>query len=334
MLGDARRVEVDGGPPVLGLHAPACAHLVEDRLLTASRGPSESVNSSPAALRGRRRTPASSRESRPLHGGQAPPFGWYCRASRSRASAPSPSGDAGHLAGRARVVRRQLPALLRLAVAAAAGGEDDGRRLDHVVAAPGPPAVRRLLELGERRFRQRRRARGLDGVAQRRGDRVPGPVADLEQALPRRAAAAGQPVAAVLAREGDAELLEPVDRVRRLAGEDLDEPAVRRLVGARRPPRAAPASRPRRTRPGCRPAPSPSCTTAASPSSRPRRGRRRAGRSPRRRGRTPAADHEHVERRHGGHDVGKLPAFANSTIRPRYRAHSIDRRRGASVSTS
>ena len=49
----------------------------------------------------------------------------------------------------------------------------------------------------------------------------------------RRAAAAREPVAAVLvARELDAELLEPRDRVRRLGGEDVDELRVRGLVGA------------------------------------------------------------------------------------------------------
>ena len=59
-----------------------------------------------------------------------------------------------------------------------------------------------------------------------------GPVADLEQALPGGAAAAGEPVAAVLARELDAELLEPVDRARRLAGQHLDESPVGGLVRA------------------------------------------------------------------------------------------------------
>ena len=73
----------------------------------------------------------------------------------------------------------------------------------------------------------------LDGLAQRLRDRVAGAVADLEQALARRAAAAREPVAAVLARELDAELLEPVDRVGRLGGEDLDEPQVGGLVRAR-----------------------------------------------------------------------------------------------------
>ena len=68
------------------------------------------------------------------------------------------------------------------------------------------------------------------------------PVADLKEALAGRAAAAGKPVAAAtgialaipaigrLPGELDAELLEPVDRGGRLAGEDLDEPRVRRLV--------------------------------------------------------------------------------------------------------
>src|SRR5207244_11016647 len=68
--------------------------------------------------------------------------------------------------------------------------------------------------------------RFLDGVAQGAGDRVPGPVADLEQAPARRAAAAGEPVAAVFSCELDSELLEPVDRARRLARQHLDEPAL------------------------------------------------------------------------------------------------------------
>ena len=55
-------------------------------------------------------------------------------------------------------------------------------------------------------------------------------VADLQQALAGRAAAAGEPVAAVLPRELDALLFEPVDRARRLAGEHVDEVPVRGLV--------------------------------------------------------------------------------------------------------
>ena len=63
-------------------------------------------------------------------------------------------------------------------------------------------------------------------------DRVPGAVAHLKQPLPRRAPAAGETVAAVLARELDAELLEPVDGVGRLAGQNLDEPAIGAFVRA------------------------------------------------------------------------------------------------------
>jgi hypothetical protein len=72
----------------------------------------------------------------------------------------------------------------------------------------------------------------LDAVAQRGRDCVAGPVADLEQAFARRAAAAREPVAAVLTRELDAELLEPVDRRRRLARQHVDETPVRGLVRA------------------------------------------------------------------------------------------------------
>src|SRR5439155_20338468 len=61
---------------------------------------------------------------------------------------------------------------------------------------------------------------------------MPRAVADLEEALARRAAAARDPVPAVLTRELDAELLEPVDRRRRLRGEDRGELHVRGLVRA------------------------------------------------------------------------------------------------------
>ena len=61
---------------------------------------------------------------------------------------------------------------------------------------------------------------------------MPRAVADLQQTFPRGAAALGKPVAPVLARELDAELLEPVDRARGLAGQHLDEPAVGSLVRA------------------------------------------------------------------------------------------------------
>src|SRR4051794_2543519 len=59
-----------------------------------------------------------------------------------------------------------------------------------------------------------------------------GPVADLQQPLARGAAASREPVAAVLARELDAELFEPVDRARSFRREHLDEAPVGGLVGA------------------------------------------------------------------------------------------------------
>src|SRR6266849_2605863 len=75
-----------------------------------------------------------------------------------------------------------------------------------------------------------RPAARLPGFAQPLRDRVPGAVADLEQALAAGAAALREPVTAVFARERDTELLEPVNRARRLRGEDLDETHVRRFV--------------------------------------------------------------------------------------------------------
>ena len=109
----------------------------------------------------------------------------------------------------------------------------------------GAPARGGRLERGERMVREGRRAAGLVGVAQRLRDRVPGAVADLEQPLARGAAAAREAIAAVLARERAAELLEPVDRRLRVAGEGLDEPRDRRsrATSASRPRRGARASR-------------------------------------------------------------------------------------------
>jgi hypothetical protein len=46
-----------------------------------------------------------------------------------------------HLAGRPRMVRRELASLLRLPEAAAARCENDGRGLDLVLPAQGEPAV-------------------------------------------------------------------------------------------------------------------------------------------------------------------------------------------------
>ena len=124
------------------------------------------------------------------------------------------------------------PRSSRHAVAPAPGGEDDGRGVELVLAAGRAPAVLARLERAQRRVCEERAGAGLERVAERLRDRVAGAVADLEQALGGRAAAAGEAVAAVLARELDAELLEPVDRVARVAGEHLDEPHVGALVGA------------------------------------------------------------------------------------------------------
>src|SRR6476620_9333607 len=55
-------------------------------------------------------------------------------------------------------------------------------------------------------------------------------VSDLQEPLARRAAAAGKALAAVLPRELDAELLEPVDRRLGLAGADVHPRPVGRLV--------------------------------------------------------------------------------------------------------
>jgi hypothetical protein len=130
------------------------------------------------------------------------------------------------------MVRRQLSALLGNPEAAPAGRENDRARIDHVLAATGAPTVRPRDELGERRLRKDLDLGRLDPLAQRLRDRVAGAVAHLEQSLLRRTAAAGEPVAAVFARELDAVLLEPVDRGRCLAGQHLDEPAVGGLVRA------------------------------------------------------------------------------------------------------
>ena len=48
--------------------------------------------------------------------------------------------DPRHLAGRVRMVGRELAARLRLGVAAPAGAEDDRAGVDHVLAAHGAPA--------------------------------------------------------------------------------------------------------------------------------------------------------------------------------------------------
>ena len=165
-----------------------------------------------------------------------------------------------------------------------------------VLADARAPVSVRLRELAQRRVQKAGAARGLPRLAQLLGDRVAGAVADLEEALRARAAAAGEAVAAVrVARELDPELLEPVDRGLRVAGERLDERRARRsrATTGRRRRRAARASRRRRRRPGSRPAPSRSCSPGASPWSRARPARppappTRRRRGPRRRSRSRA----------------------------------------------
>src|SRR6185437_10169443 len=122
-------------------------------------------------------------------------------------------------------------ALLRLGIAPSTGGEDDRAGLDDVFPDACAPVPVRLLERAQRCVEEARAARRLPRLAQLLRDRVAGAVADLEEALGARAAAAGETVAAVrLARELDAELLQPVDGGLRVAGEDLDELAVGRRM--------------------------------------------------------------------------------------------------------
>src|SRR5581483_3106093 len=100
-----------------------------------------------------------------------------------------------------------------LGVAAAARCEHDRARLDRVLADDRAPVAVHLRELAERRVREARSLAGFPRLAQLLRDRVAGPVADLQEPLGARAAAAGEAVAAVrVARELDAQLLEPVDR--------------------------------------------------------------------------------------------------------------------------
>src|SRR5207248_6414349 len=135
-----------------------------------------------------------------------------------------------HLAGRVGMVRRQLAAGLGLGVAAPAGTEHHGSRLEDVVAADDAPAGVGRLELAERRVREAGPGAALPRLAQLFGDGVARAVADLEEALAGRTAAAGEPVAAVLTGELDPELLEPGDRSRRLDGQHLDEPRLGGVV--------------------------------------------------------------------------------------------------------
>ena len=235
-LGDAGRVEPHRRPPVVRLDAPSRLDLVEDRLrhgvARAERvGELVAVTVQEHGAVGPRRL----RDRVPLHR-RGPRAAVRVVLERIEVASlgPGVERDAGGLARRVRVVRRELAARRGLREAAAAGGEHHGRRLDVVGALRRlegrVPPGRRRLEGGQPVMREHRAFPRLEAVAERLRDRMPRPVADLEEALARRAAAPRQPVAAVLAREPAAELLEPGDRARRLGREHVDEHAVGGLV--------------------------------------------------------------------------------------------------------
>ena len=192
------------GPPSGVVRPRPSSHSRTIAAATTSRPPSSSTKRSPCgveqhgAVRARRLGDRVA-----LHRvGQSPPFGWYCSASRSRASQPAASAIS-----------------VTSPVAPAAFVENVPRRLASAKQRPpaastmAPAATGRLppLALPERRAPPRRasrssaasgawssvsmRASAADGLAQRRRDRVPGAVADLQQPLARRAAAAREPVA-------------------------------------------------------------------------------------------------------------------------------------------
>ena len=232
---DPRRVEVDGGAAVLGLDALALLDLVEDRLaddVARAERVGEllavGVQQDGAVGAGRLRDRVA------LHrlGPRAPVRVVLELVEVARLGAEL-ERDPRHLAGRVRVVRRELAALL------APPGSSGRRQRASTVAASSscsPQVARQPFSPGSSAesglFGEQRSAAGLERVAERLRDRVPGAVAHLEQALRGGAAAAGEPVAAVLPRELDPELLEPVDRALRVAREDLDEAHVGAVVRA------------------------------------------------------------------------------------------------------
>src|SRR5205807_2871482 len=179
---DPGRVQIDRRPAVGRLHALALLDLVEDRLgdgiARAERvGELLAVGvDEHGAVRARRlRDRVALRVGRP--GAAVRVVLQRVEVARLGAEVER---DLRHLAGRAGMVRRQLAALLRLAVAAAAGGEDYGCGLQRLLAAVGAPAAGRGLQGDQRRLRKRLCGRGLDGVAKRGRDRVTGAIADLK----------------------------------------------------------------------------------------------------------------------------------------------------------
>ena len=161
---------------------------------TASRAPSESVNSSLSAFRGgpRRTRVVSGIEYPCIVAGQAPPFA-VLESVQVAALRARVERDPRHLAGRVRMVRRELATRLGLREAATPGGEHDGTRVDlgpfalHLEGRR--PTVLARTELRERVVRELGTRLRLERLPQRPQDRVTGAVADLEEP-PRRPAAA------------------------------------------------------------------------------------------------------------------------------------------------
>ena len=239
-LRDPGRVEVDGGAAVLRLDALALVHLVEDRLrddvaraervgeLLAVR-----VQEHGAVGARRLRDRVALHRLRPraavrvvLERVEVARLG--AEVERDRVTSPVAFGWFVESSPRSSASLKQRPPAARTTVAAST----------HVLAAVRAPAVLARLE---------RRAAGCSGASCRRPPRTPRAGAFViawpvrsptwSRRFARRAAAAGEAVAAVLARERDAELLEPVDRGRRLARERPRRGAGRRsrASSSRRP---------------------------------------------------------------------------------------------------
>ena len=217
------------------------------------------------------------------------------------------AGEHGRLARGAGLVRREHAGGVGLGVAAAAGGEHDRGRIQAAlvvaVAQRGAEMAVRALEADQSGVIVDGDPAAVELGPQRLRDRVPRAVAHLQETGDVGAAAAREPVAAAVARELDADRLEPA-RWRPAPPRSAPTQAPdRRCRGTRRarPRRDARASPRGRRRPGCRRGPCRCCTTPASPWSRaPRRRprRRRPMRRPdrRRRCRSRARPHAREDR--------------------------------------